>query len=184
MDAYTDSKEGHRKQMRDAGGRYFEHPKILALLLVRIGIRDPEVIIGALLHDVLEDSSRLSKDDVTRKYGARACRIVVMVSKFKVKGVPFDLVGYFVAIANDEPGTWLVKLGDRLHNLSTLPDGDTPAQKIRCDKKKREQVDETRTYILPLAVKLAATPGYEDIGNWFQAEISQWCEYHESTLAA
>ncbi len=181
MEAYKNSKDGHREQLRDTGERYFEHPKVLALLLVRIGIRDADVIIAALLHDILEDSSLLSKEEVAQKYGARACHFVVMVTKFKTKGVPFDLVAYFVAMLNDEPGTWLVKLADRLHNLSTLPDGNTPKEKKRCRKKKNNQVAETRKFILPLAVKLASIPGFESIGHWFHAELSQWCEYHTCT---
>ncbi|WP_185447054.1 HD domain-containing protein [Kribbella qitaiheensis] len=52
----------HRRQTRFVRGRlpwvpYVEHPLRVALRLMRWGVRDPEVVAAALLHDVVEDCS-------------------------------------------------------------------------------------------------------------------------------
>ncbi|GAA3138284.1 hypothetical protein GCM10010530_68100 [Kribbella aluminosa] len=52
----------HRRQTRFVRGRlpwvpYIEHPLRVALRLMRWGVRDPEVLAAALLHDVVEDCS-------------------------------------------------------------------------------------------------------------------------------
>jgi ASC-1-like (ASCH) protein len=52
----------HRRQTRFVRGRlpwvpYIEHPLRVALRLMRWGVRDPEVVAAALLHDVVEDCS-------------------------------------------------------------------------------------------------------------------------------
>lgn len=177
MSAYRLSKYGHRNQFRDTGERYFEHPKILALLLVRLGVYDADVIIAALLHDVIEDSYILEKQDVTNWFGARCCNFIMKVTKLKNPDGSFDLVAYFAAMLADEVGTWLVKLADRLHNLSTLPDGTDAASKLKCRQKKDKQVAETNQFILPLATKLANTKGYEKLGKWFYDELTLWCQY-------
>lgn len=182
MQAYRLSKYGHRNQFRDQGGRYFEHPKVVAIALVRVGLYDTDVIIAALLHDVIEDSYILEERDVAQWFGPRACRIIMKVTKLKKEGVPFDLVAYFIAISDDEPGTWFVKLMDRLHNLSTLPEGKTPREKRSCQKRKNKQVLETRQFILPLAEKMAQTPGYQEWGRWFIQELNYWCDLHYKPL--
>src|SRR5262249_1135602 len=74
-------------------------------------------------------------------------------------------------------------LADRLHNLSTLPEGKTPREIKSCQKRKDKQVAETREFILPLAVKLASAPGFEQLGTWFHAELTQWCEYQSPAPA-
>lgn len=178
MSAYRLSKYGHRNQIRDTGERYFEHPKILALLLVRLGVYDADIIIAALLHDVIEDSYILEEQDVTNWFGARCCNFIMKVTKLKKADGSFDLVAYFATMLADEVGTWLVKLADRLHNLSTLPDGDDPVSKLKCRQKKDKQVAETIQFILPLATALANTQGFEALGKWFYAELSAWCQYH------
>ena len=50
MKAYRFAKEAHRGQLRDGGGRYFEHPKAVALILMdEMKIMDKDMIIACLL---------------------------------------------------------------------------------------------------------------------------------------
>ena len=181
MRAYRLSKNGHRNQWRDDGTRYFDHPKALALLLVRLGVSDPVVIIVALLHDIIEDSFILLFADVRYWFGRLAEHCLNMVTKDKKAGMTTEQ--YFARMAADGPRSWLVKCADRLHNLRTLPDSDEPEKHQRCLKKKFDQVTETRKYILPLAAALAAYPRYGKVGAWFHAKlaarphgtIGAWC---------
>ena len=163
MQAYRLSKYGHKGVNRRGGDRYFEHPKAVAVLLLRRGEQDADVICAALLHDIIEDTFILLADDVEAWFGARVRRIVDLVSK-----VPHDIdhEEYFARLAeSDEPGAWLVKLADRVHNLSTLLDSDDPAKQAECRRKKIEQVEETRDFIRPLAVALSECPGYKRRGQ-------------------
>lgn len=177
MRAYKLSKYGHRDVMREDGTRYFEHPKILALLLVRLGVRNAAVICAALLHDVVEDSFILELDDIEAFFGVLVCHLVHMVTKDKLEGLTIE--EYFARLSNDGPLSWLVKLADRLHNLSTLVTGSDPDRQEHFRNKKRKQVKETRDFILPLAVKLSQTPGFETIGQFFYDALTEWCNFRE-----
>lgn len=53
--AYLVAQAAHRGQIRESGERYFSHPRAVALILLNIGVRDPELNQVALLHDVPED---------------------------------------------------------------------------------------------------------------------------------
>jgi (p)ppGpp synthase/HD superfamily hydrolase len=178
MAAYSLSKYGHRDQVREAGGRYFEHPKVLALLLVRLGVRNADVICAALLHDVIEDTFILQPEHLERWFGGGVCHIVTYVTKDPLNGLTKEQ--YFARITGDDFRTWLVKLADRLHNMSTLADCDEPVEKERLRRKKLDQVAETRTYILPLAHLLVKVPGYDAIGQFFIDELTALCNSREA----
>ena len=65
--AYDFAKEAHRNQRRASGEPYFIHPCAVAEILVDLGL-DAETIAGALLHDVIEDTSATA-EDVRREFG-------------------------------------------------------------------------------------------------------------------
>lgn len=54
--AYQDAKDAFREKYREGGERYFEHIRAVALILILyLRVRDYELIIAALLHDIVED---------------------------------------------------------------------------------------------------------------------------------
>lgn len=181
MQAYRLAKYGHRLQMREGGGRYFEHPKSVALLLIRIGVRDWKVICAALLHDVIEDTHILEYEDIEEWFGAEVAMLVKLVTKERGLGAR----AYIARLSAGDPRAWLVKCGDRLHNMSTLDSADSAMQE-HFRKKKGKQVRETRRKILPLAHKLAATAGLEQFGDFFVNGLTLWCERRaqEAAVAA
>lgn len=171
MFAYDRVKEWHRGQWRRDGGRYFEHPKAVAAILLMLGITDADTIIAALCHDVKEDCS-VTLEQIESEFGTAVARIVDLVSKEAGPGFSEDV--YFATLtASGEPRAWLVKLADRLHNLATLT--LDPDRIEWCNTKKIEQVEETRAKVLPLAVKLCATRGYRSYGKWFRTQLDLWC---------
>lgn len=174
MQAYRLAKYGHQSQVRQGGGRYFEHPKSLALLLIRLGVRDHEVICAALLHDVVEDTFILELADIEEWFGPGTCLLVKLVTKEK----GLSLKRYIERLTAGDPRAWLVKCADRVHNMSTL-DSPDPAMHEFFRKKKIKQVKETREKILPLAVKLSAVPGFEELGRFFFEALNYWCERRE-----
>ena len=142
--AYVLAKYGHRDQTRESGGRYFDHPKEVANIIIReLGIRNNwRLVVTALLHDILEDTYLLSEDRIRRNFGKKVALWVNLLSK-----VPKE--GYHERLA--ACGIWevlLVKLCDRIHNLRTLN---------VCDKKKQKKyLQETKALYVPLADALIA----------------------------
>ncbi len=163
MMSYRFAKYGHRGQERDGGGRYFDHPREVSLILLNQGVLDHEVIITALLHDVMEDSFILTWQDLEYIFGSRICTLVKLVTK--EPGLPKDQ--YFPRLLSGAPEAWLVKMADRLHNLSTL-DG--------CSREKQlKQIKETREKYFPLCDRLAQYPPYADLSRWFRQQFEAIC---------
>lgn len=179
MQAYRLAKYGHQTQVRQDGGRYFEHPKSLALCLIRLGVRDHEVICAALLHDVVEDTYILELEDIEEWFGPGVCLLVKLLTKEK----GLSLKRYIERLAAGDPRAWLVKCADRLHNMSTLDAPDASLHEF-FRAKKIKQVKETRKKILPLALKLAAAPGYEELGRFFVEALEYWCQRRASEAVA
>ena len=167
MMAYRFSKYGHRGQNREGGGRYFEHPKEAALILLDQGVTDHEVIIAALLHDVMEDSFILTWPDLEYIFGSRICAIVKQLTK--ENGLAKEQ--YIPRLVNGLPEAQLVKLADRLHNLSTLDS---------CKREKQlKQIKETREKIFLLTDKLAENPRYGELAGWFKARMEEKMKGYE-----
>jgi (p)ppGpp synthase/HD superfamily hydrolase len=115
-DAYTLAKYGHRNQLRDAGERYFEHPKSVAMILTNeFGIYKPDMIIMALLHDIVEDTFILSTKGLEKLFGQQVVSGLSYLTKT-------DTVEKYVAKLGDCPNidVLVVKFADRLHNLRTM----------------------------------------------------------------
>lgn len=141
--AYVFAKYGHHDQTRDGGGRYFDHPKEVANIIIHeLGIKNNwKVIVTALLHDILEDTYLLSEDRIQRNFGKKVALWVALLSK-----VPKE--GYHERLSSC--GIWevlLVKLCDRLHNLRSFSVWD--------EKRQKRYLRETEEVYLPLTEMLA-----------------------------
>ncbi len=137
--AYVFAKYGHHDQTRDGGGRYFDHPKEVANIIIReLGIKNNwRLVVTALLHDILEDTYLLSEHTLLRLFGKKVALWVALLSK-----VPKE--GYHERLA--ACGIWevlLVKLCDRLHNLRTFA--------VWNEKRKTKYLKETADWYVPLA---------------------------------
>lgn len=167
MMAYRFSKYGHRGQERDGGGRYFDHPREVSLILLRQGLFDHEMIIAALLHDVMEDSFILTWEDLEFIFGSRVCGLVKLLTK--EPGLPKEQ--YFPRLLSGPPEAWLIKMADRLHNLSTLGS---------CTREKQiKQIKETREKYFPLCRQLALATLYADKAGWFEQQFEEICQRYE-----
>ncbi|QQS42782.1 MAG: bifunctional (p)ppGpp synthetase/guanosine-3',5'-bis(diphosphate) 3'-pyrophosphohydrolase [Acidobacteriota bacterium] len=75
----------HRTQKRKGLNEepYIVHPLEVARLLSTIGgVHDPDVLIAAILHDTIEDTSA-EKEDILEMFGERVCEIVLEVTDDK-----------------------------------------------------------------------------------------------------
>lgn len=126
------------RKERDAFGnevRYFEHLRRVAILMLEMGCTDPDEIIAALLHDLVEDT-RLTIAFVEANFGPKVARRVSRVSKVPKEGYHERLVAF---------GEWedfRLKGCDRLDNLRSLEAGSLAFRK--------KQIVETDREYLPL----------------------------------
>ena len=123
--------EAHKNQYRRTGEEYINHPIQVALILIDLGM-DVDTVIAALLHDVLEDTP-VTYEDIKQKFGSAIAEMVEGVTKLTKMNVPDgtdqekeqaeeqaeNIRKLFIAMAKDIR-VLIVKLADRLHNMSTL----------------------------------------------------------------
>lgn len=157
--AYDMAKHGHRSQFRESGERYFEHVRATALIMVdELGITDVEMIMAALLHDMLEDTFLLTPDRIKITFGERVARMICAISKPRKDDLHFvtneERQGYyFKQVADAGVEEKIIKLADRLHNLRTLN---------QCSKEKQlRKIEETKERYLSLLGDIRAE--YPDV---------------------
>lgn len=131
--AYDFAYKAHDGQLRNSGEPYFIHVVATAKTLARLGM-DPKTIVAGLLHDVIEDTD-VTEEMLKAEFGQDIVDLVNGVTKLgtmKYRGHERhveSLRKFFMAMANDLR-ILIIKLADRLHNVSTL-------QHVRPDKQKR-----------------------------------------------
>ena len=149
----------HGDQLRPPGVPYLEHLlEALEVLVAGAGVRSPDVLVAAVLHDVVEDTP-CTLAQIAAAFGDQVARLVGWVT------IPEAAAGqdpsaikeaYLRRLADAPPDALLVKLADRASNVQTLrnlPPG-----------RQRSYYAQTVRYIVPLA---AADP-------WFAAWYAEW----------
>ena len=133
----------------------------MLLLLLELGIDDPDIIAAAAVHDVLEDvkiDRRELENIIARATSSEALRITKMVTNpektgdaEKDKHIKEE---HYKFIALD-PKASVLKIADRLHNLRSLEIVHVAESELteRHVQKAQEQARESREYILPIAEK-------------------------------
>ncbi|MGL4760964.1 MAG: HD domain-containing protein [Sarcina sp.] len=141
----------HAGQTRRSGEPYIIHPVRVANGLISLGIADESMVIAALLHDVLEDTSITAKMLLNEeKLPKEAVDIIVLLTKSK----NYNAQEYFGNIAGSSKAA-IVKIADRCHNIATLQFFD--------DQKIGKYVEDTEKYIYPLFNKIKdKEPCFED----------------------
>src|SRR6202049_2897547 len=122
--AYEFSQKHHAGQSRASGQPYLVHPLEVALVLAEMKM-DPVAIAAGLLHDSVEDTS-VTVVDIRKEFGEQVAHIVEGVTK--ISAIDFatreeqqaeNLRKMMLAMV-DDIRVVLIKLADRLHNMSTL----------------------------------------------------------------
>ena len=137
--AYADAKHEHQK--RKDGSPYIIHPLAVAEIVVEMGL-DVDAILGALLHDCIEDTDA-SHDDIEKLFGQTVAELVEGVTKLtranfstSEQAQMENLRKMFMAMSKDIRVV-LIKIADRLHNMRTMQ-YQTPVKQL---KKCRETMD-------------------------------------------
>ena len=144
------AQEKHKNQKRKDGSPYIIHPLAVAEIIAEIGL-DLDAILGALLHDCIEDTDA-SHDDIARRFGSTCAELVEGVTKLTRANFSSteqaqmeNLRKMFMAMSKDIRVV-LIKIADRLHNMRTMQ-YQSPAKQI-------SKCQETMDIYAPLAHRL------------------------------
>ena len=124
--AYLFARNAHGEQKRKSGEPYITHPITVAHYLAELYM-DEITLIGALLHDVIEDT-KVTSAMVEAQFGTQARQLVDGVTRLANVSELEDMARLFTAMASDVRVV-LIKLYDRLHNMQTL--SAVPVEKHR-----------------------------------------------------
>jgi len=153
----------HQGQTRVSGEPYITHPVAAAVILADLHL-DADTIVGAILHDVIEDTP-IAKSDIAQRFGNDVAEIVDGVTKLdqirfknREEAQAENFRKMLLAMVRDLR-VILVKLADRTHNLRTI-EALAPA-------KRRQIARETLDIYAPVAERLglyAMKLELEDLG--------------------
>ncbi len=129
--AYAEEK--HKLQKRKDGSPYIIHPLAVACIVTEMGL-DTDAVLGALLHDCIEDTDA-SHDEIAAIFGDTVAELVEGVTKLTRANFSSseqeqmeNLRKMFMAMSKDIRVV-LIKIADRLHNMRTMQ-YQTPAKQI------------------------------------------------------
>ena len=148
--AYVFAATAHAGQTRLSGEPYLSHPLAVADTLADMGFDDPPVAAG-LLHDPVEDT-KATMEEIDENFGEEVADIVDGVTKISM--IPFENkeeaqaenIRKMILAMSHDMRVLMVKLADRLHNMSTLD-----FQKAH---KQKRIAQETMDIYAPLANRL------------------------------
>lgn len=149
----------HQGQKRSSGEDYVNHTFAVAAIVHELGL-DADVVIGALLHDSVEDTP-VTLAQIEQEFGLDVRRLVDGVTKMEViqefadhggadqtakQNAKAESLRKMMLAMVDDVRVVLIKLCDRLHNMRTLG-------AVSADKQKRV-AKETLEIFSPLANRL------------------------------
>ena len=140
----------HISQKRKDGSPYIIHPLAVAQIVTEMGL-DMDAILGALLHDCIEDTDA-SHEEIEKLFGSTVAELVEGVTKLtradfssREQAQMENLRKMFMAMSKDIRVV-LIKIADRLHNIRTMQ-YQSPAKQI-------SKCQETMDIYAPLAHRL------------------------------
>ncbi len=157
--AFEYSRAAHSGQFRKSGEAYIHHPVAVTGILAQWHL-DPQALMAALLHDVVEDTPT-TKDEIGERFGKSVAELVDGVSKLdkmefqtEEHAQAENFRKMLLAMARDVR-VILIKLADRLHNMRTL--------ESMAVEKRRRIAQETLDIYAPIANRLGLNSIYQEL---------------------
>ena len=179
------AQDKHKEQKRKDGSPYIIHPLAVAEIVAEMGL-DTDAVLGAILHDCIEDTDA-SHDDICNLFGEPVAELVEGVTKLTRANFSSseerqmeNLRKMFMAMSKDIRVV-LIKIADRLHNMRTMQ-YQTPEKQI---SKCRETMDiyaplahrlgmqKMKWELEDIALRYLDPAGYEDIMAYLKAHKEQ-----------
>ncbi|WP_420547640.1 RelA/SpoT family protein [Curvivirga sp.] len=158
--AYVYAMQKHGTQLRASGDPYFSHPVEVAGLLSEKRL-DAASIMTGLLHDTVEDTDA-TLDEISNLFGDEVSGLVDGVTKLSQlelqseQNKQAENFRKLVLAMSKDIRVLLVKLADRLHNMSTL-------HFIKKEEKRRRISRETMDIYVPLAERVGVRDWKEQL---------------------
>ncbi|MCI6957908.1 MAG: bifunctional (p)ppGpp synthetase/guanosine-3',5'-bis(diphosphate) 3'-pyrophosphohydrolase [Candidatus Faecousia sp.] len=180
---YANDKHSHQK--RKDGSPYIIHPLAVAEIVTEMGL-DMDAILGALLHDCIEDTDA-SHEEIEKLFGRTVAELVEGVTKLTRANFSSteqaqmeNLRKMFMAMSKDIRVV-LIKIADRLHNMRTMQYQTPEKQILKC----RETMDiyaplahrlgmqKIKWELEDTALRYLAPVEYNEIMSYLQAHKEQ-----------
>ena len=159
--AYYYAFKCHKNQKRESGEDYIIHPLTVAYILSLMHA-DTDTLCAALLHDVIEDTSK-TFDDIKEEFSSEIAYLVDGVTKFshmnfnsRDEFLASNIRRIIVSIREDARIV-IIKLVDRLHNMRTL--------EYKKPEKRQEIALQTIEIYVPLAYYIGAYKIKDELEN-------------------
>ncbi len=155
--AYNFALNAHKKQKRDEGVPYINHPVAVANILSDLKL-DSATITTGLLHDTIEDT-HATYQTIREEFGQEVADLVEGVTKISVfenqaiadedkkKFSKAENFRKLIIATSKDIRVLLVKLADRLHNMRTI-------KYLKDEGKKIRKAQETMEIYSPLADRM------------------------------
>ncbi len=175
----------HISQKRKDGSPYIIHPLAVAEVVAEMGL-DMDAVLGALLHDCIEDTDA-SHEDIEKLFGHTVAELVEGVTKLtranfssSEQAQMENLRKMFMAMSKDIRVV-LLKIADRLHNMRTMQYQTPEKQVSKC----RETMDiyaplahrlgmqKIKWELEDIALRYLDPVNYEDIMSYLNAHREQ-----------
>jgi Na+/proline symporter len=150
----------HGSVSRKSGEPYYLHPLAVARIVLDWN-QEEATIIGALLHDTVEDTPMLL-ENIDMMFGPDVVRVVDYVTHFEsfkdsfYRGKLNDTENKRMLLEATDKRALYVKVADRLHNMRTIESHQT-------EEKKRKICQETLDFFVPLAKYLGLEQGAKEL---------------------
>ena len=142
------AKKYHGGQVRKSGEPFYSHPLEVAYLVSDYKL-STEVIVASILHDIVEDTE-VSIGMLVDNFSWRIAQIVDRLTRDRPDGTKLS-VEYIInnAYSKNDKDVLLIKLFDRLHNITTIT--------YLTEEKQKIQITETIKNFLIFAEELHLT---------------------------
>ncbi|MBU1164347.1 HD domain-containing protein [Patescibacteria group bacterium] len=147
-----------KNKKRDHGIPFVYHPIDVALMIKNeLKIKNPKIIIIALLHDVIEQNRIMAEKNILNKLGKSCLRSIWKLTKEhvafgRVKKIDDD-EKYFRKMLKIGDDLFIIKLSDRISNLKELSEcGDY--------NKIKKYIKDLDTFYIPLTIKRSKNNKY------------------------
>jgi guanosine-3',5'-bis(diphosphate) 3'-pyrophosphohydrolase len=132
---YAADQHRHQRRKDIDASPYINHPiALLHILAVEAGITDADVLVAAVLHDVIEDCSgpgqmheEARRREIREQFGETVLALVEAVSDDKTLPKPDRKRAQIAHAAHLPYGARLIKLADKTANLRDLADNPPAA---------------------------------------------------------
>jgi len=145
------AKKYHGDQKRKSGEPYYSHPLEVAYMISEHNLKT-DVIVASILHDIIEDTE-VTAGMIVDNFGWRITEMVDRLTRDKPDGSKLSVEEVLNnAYQKQDEEVLLIKLFDRLHNLTTLD--------AMTDEKKKKIALETLSSFVLLTVSLNINQEY------------------------